>query len=136
MVPGLDVFYFDCRLLPQYRLADVLVEMRAVADRVEADTGATINLEPVLLDETAPPTPVDAPIVQRLLRAVDAVYGNDPYAGGIGGGTCAAVLRRAGIQAAVWERVANNAHAPNEYALVSNMVGDAKVLASLFLGRQ
>ena len=136
MVPGLDVFYFDCRLLPQYRLADMLAEMRTVADRVEADTGATINLEPVLLDETAPPTPVDAPIVQRLLRSVDAVYGNDPHAGGIGGGTCAAVLRRAGIPAAVWERVANNAHAPDEYAIVSNMVGDAKVLASLFLGRQ
>jgi succinyl-diaminopimelate desuccinylase len=134
MVPGEDVFYIDCRLLPQYSLSDVMAEMRTVADRVEADTGATIHLEPVLMDEAAPPTPVDAPIVQRLLLAIEAVYGNDPYAGGIGGGTCAAVLRRGGIPAAVWERVANNAHAPDEYAVIDNLVGDAEVFARLFLG--
>jgi succinyl-diaminopimelate desuccinylase len=135
MVPGEDIFFFDCRLLPQYQLADVLVEMRAVADGVEADTGATISLEPVLMDEAAPPTPVDAPIVGRLLGAIEMVYDNDPYPGGIGGGTCAAHLRRAGIPAAVWEKVANNAHAPNEYALVENLVGDAEVFARLFLGQ-
>jgi succinyl-diaminopimelate desuccinylase len=134
MVPGEDVFYLDCRVLPQYRLADAMAEMRTLADGVEEGTGATIELEPVLLDEAAPPTPVGSPIVQRLLRAIDAVYGNDPHAGGIGGGTCAAVLRRAGIPAAVWERVANNAHAPDEYALVDNLVGDAEVFARLFLG--
>jgi succinyl-diaminopimelate desuccinylase len=133
MVPGEDVLYFDCRLLPQYQLADVLTEMRSVADRVEADTGAAIALEPVLMDEAAPPTPVDAPIVQRLMRAVDAVYGNQPYAGGIGGGTCAAVLRHAGLHTAVWETVANTAHAPDEYAVINNMVGDCKVLATLFV---
>jgi len=133
MVPGEDVFYIDCRILPQYRLTDVLAEMRSVADRVEADTGAAIELEPVLMDEAAPPTSVDAPIVRRLLRAIEAVYDNDPYAGGIGGGTCAAILRRAGIPAAVWERVANNAHAIDEYALVENLVGDTEVFARLFL---
>jgi succinyl-diaminopimelate desuccinylase len=136
MVPGEDVFYFDCRMLPQYRMADMLTEMRTVADRVEADTGATITLEPVLLDEAAPPTPVEAPIVQRLLVAIGEVLGNDPRPGGIGGGTCAAVLRRAGIPAAVWETVVGNAHAPDEYALIENLVGDAKVFASLFLGRR
>lgn len=133
MVPGEDVFFIDCRLLPQYRMADMLAEMRSVADRVEADTGATIALEPVLMDEAAPPTPVDAPVVQQLLRAIEAVHGNDPYPGGIGGGTCAAYLRRAGLNAAVWETVANMAHAPDEYAVVANMIGDAKVFAHFFL---
>ena len=136
MVPGLDVFYIDCRLLPQYGLADMLAEMRTVADRVEAETGTSITLEPILLDETAPPTPVEAPIVERLLVAIDEVLCNDPYPGGIGGGTCAAVLRRAGIPAAVWETVVGNAHAPDEYALIENLMGDAKVYASLFLGRR
>jgi succinyl-diaminopimelate desuccinylase len=133
MVPGEDVFFIDCRVLPQYGLADVLGEMRTVADRVEADTGAKITLEPVLMDDTAPPTPTDAPIVQRLLRAVDVVYGNDPFVGGIGGGTCAAVLRRAGIPAAVWEKVDGKAHAPDEYSVIENMVGDCAVLAHLFM---
>jgi succinyl-diaminopimelate desuccinylase len=134
MVPGEDVFYLDCRLLPHYGMADMMEEMRSVADSVEEETGAAIELEPVLMDEAAPPTPVDAPVVLRLLKAVEAVYHNEPYAGGIGGGTCAAVLRRAGIPAAVWERVANNAHAPDEYALVDNLVGDTEVFARLFLG--
>lgn len=136
MVPGEDVFYIDCRVLPSYRLSDVLAEMRSVADGVEADTGASITLEPVLVDEAAPPTPVDAPVVRLLLAAVHSVLGNDPYAGGIGGGTCAAVLRRAGIPAAVWETVDNVAHAPNEYARIDHMVGDAKVFATLFSGLQ
>ncbi len=133
MVPGEDVFYIDCRLLPQYRMADMLTEMRRVADRVEADTGATITLEPVLMDEAAPPTPVEAPVVERLLRAIRSVHGNDPYPGGIGGGTCAAYLRRAGLNAAVWETVANMAHAPDEYSVIENMVGDCKVFAHMFL---
>ena len=132
-IPGEDVFYIDCRLLPQYRLADMLTEMRSVADGIETDTGATIMLDPILMDDAAPPTPVDAPVVVRLLKAIRAVYGNEPYAGGIGGGTCAAVIRRAGIHAAVWERVANNAHAPNEYAVIDNMVNDCKVLAHMFV---
>lgn len=134
MVPGEDVFYMDCRILPQYAMADVMAEMRAVADGVEAETGATIHLEPVLMDDPAPPTPVEAPIVQRLLAAIGAVRGSDPYPGGIGGGTCAAVLRRAGIPAAVWETVANNAHAPDEHAVIDFMVADAQVFAVLFAG--
>jgi succinyl-diaminopimelate desuccinylase len=134
MVPGEDVFFIDCRLLPQYRLADVIGEMRTVADQVMAASGATITLEPVLLDETAPPTPPDAPIVQRLLRAVEVVYCNDPYLGGIGGGTCAAIVRRAGIPAAVWEKVDGMAHAPDEYAIIDNMVGDCRVFAHMFMG--
>lgn len=134
MVPGEDVFYMDCRVLPQYAMADVLAEMRAVADGVEAETGATIHLEPVLMDDPAPPTPVDAPIVQRLLGALRLVRDNEPYPGGIGGGTCAAVLRRAGIPAAVWETVANMAHAPDEHAVIDNMVADAQVFAVLFAG--
>jgi succinyl-diaminopimelate desuccinylase len=133
MVPGEDVFYIDCRVLPQYRLSDVLAGMRAVADGVETDTGTKITLDPVLMEEAAEPTPVDAPIVQRLLRAIDRVLGNDPRAGGIGGGTCAAVLRRAGHHAAVWETVPNVAHAPNEHAVIDDMVNDCRVMATLFV---
>ena len=133
IVPGEDVFYIDCRVIPRYRLTDVLAEMRVVADQVERDTRTNISLDPVLLDEAATPTSTDAPIVKRLLMAIDAVYDNDPYPGGIGGGTCAAVLRHAGHQAAVWETVANMAHAPNEYSVIDNMVGDCKVFATLFV---
>jgi len=132
-VPGEDIFYIDCRVIPSYHLSDVMTKMRSVADQVEKASGTSITLHPVLLEEAASPTPTDAPIVKRMLGAIDAVYENDPYPGGIGGGTCAAVLRRAGIQVAVWETVDNVAHSPNEYAVISNMVNDCKVFSTIFM---
>jgi succinyl-diaminopimelate desuccinylase len=132
-IPGEDIFYIDCRVLPKYQLNDIIIEMRRIADTVEKDTRTTIVLDPVLLEEAASPTPADAPITKMLLSAIDTVYNNNPYPGGIGGSTVAAVLRRAGYHAAVWETVDNTAHSPNEYAVIDNMVNDCKVFATLFI---
>jgi succinyl-diaminopimelate desuccinylase len=132
-IPGEDVFFIDCRVLPEYHLDDVMTEMRRIADIVEKDTGTKISFDPVLKVEAAAPTPVDVPIVKMLLSAIDMVYKNDPYPGGIGGSTVAATLRRAGYHAAVWETVENTAHSPNEYAVIENMVNDCKVFATLFI---
>ena len=52
---------------------------------------------------------------------------------GIGGGTCAAHFRHAGIPAAVWATIDEKAHEPNEYAVIKNLVSDAKVHAHLFM---
>jgi len=132
-IPGEDIFYIDCRVLPLYKLNDIITEMRRIADLVEKETGTKISLEPVLKEEVAAPTPDDAPIVKMLLNAINTVYQNDPYPGGIGGSTVAAVLRRVGHHAAVWETVENKAHSPNEYAVIDNMVNDCKVFAALFI---
>jgi succinyl-diaminopimelate desuccinylase len=134
-IPGEDVFYLDCRVLPIYKLSDVMAEMRSVADIVEKKTGTKITLEPVLRQESAPRTPEDAPIVKMLLEAIATVRKNNPYAGGISANTVASILRRAGHHAAVWETVENSAHSPNEYAVIDNMVNDCKVFGALFAGR-
>jgi succinyl-diaminopimelate desuccinylase len=39
-----------------------------------------------------------------------------------------------GIDSAVWARLSDTAHQPNEYALVKDMLGDAKVMALLMWG--
>ena len=52
---------------------------------------------------------------------------------GIGGGTVAAFFRQQGLPAAVWMTVSQTAHQPNEFCLLSNLVGDARVLAHVFL---
>jgi succinyl-diaminopimelate desuccinylase len=132
-IPGEDIFYIDCRVLPKYQLNDIISEMRRIADTVEKATGTIITLDPVLKDEAASPTPADSTIVKMLLSAIDTVYNNNPYPGGIGGSTTAAVLRRAGYHAAVWETVDNTAHSPNEYAVIDNMMNDCKVFATLFI---
>jgi succinyl-diaminopimelate desuccinylase len=38
------------------------------------------------------------------------------------------------MDAVVWSRLDDTAHQPNEYALLDNIIGDAKVMAALMLG--
>jgi succinyl-diaminopimelate desuccinylase len=66
-----------------------------------------------------------------LREAIKETRGRDVKVGGIGGGTCAAYFRKAGIPAVVWSTIDEMAHQPNEYAKIDNMVNDAKVFAYL-----
>jgi len=132
-IPGEDVFYLDCRVLPVYPVDDVLATIRGMADQVERQFGVTIALEPVQKSDAPPPTAHDAPVVRALEEAVRAVYGVTATPRGVGGGTVAAVFRKYGYPAAVWSRYCHMAHQPNEYCLIENMVGNAKVYAHLFL---
>lgn len=131
-IPGEDVFYFDCRMLPEYRLEDLLRDMRAIADGVAAEFGMEVRVETEQLAQAAPPTPTDAPVVRMLAQAIKAVYGREAFVKGIGGGTVAALFRRRGIPAVVWGKSDGRAHSPDEYSVIANMVGSAKVYAHLF----
>ncbi len=61
--------------------------------------------------------------------------GIKPHPIGVGGGTCAAPFRRAGIDAVVWSTIPGTAHDANEYANIADLVSDAKVYALLFAGK-
>lgn len=132
-IPGEDVFYMDSRILPAYAVEAVEKKIRGLADRIEARFGVRVEIEVKQKAPAAPPTSVRAPVVQALKRAVKAVYKKDARAAGIGGGTVAALFRHAGISAACWSKVEDTAHQPNEYCVIDNMVGDAKVYAHIFL---
>lgn len=127
-IPGEDVFYMDCRILPCYSLKEVREEVQKRVARIEQEFHVKISCEEVQAVES-PATRQDAPVVNALKRAVKKVYGRDAKPIGIGGGTVAAYLRRAGLNAAVWSRLENNAHQPNESCKIDNMVGDAQVFA-------
>jgi succinyl-diaminopimelate desuccinylase len=133
VLPGETTFYFDCRLLPAHSPREVMEVMNTVARDVEKETGTTITLEPVLEETTDHPTPEDAPIVRMLSRAILQASGKTAITGGISGGTCAAILRNAGHEVAVWETIDNTAHSPNEYIRIDNLINDCKVFATLFL---
>jgi succinyl-diaminopimelate desuccinylase len=47
-----------------------------------------------------------------------------------------AYLRNAGIDSVVWSRLDESAHQPNEYAVIDNIIGDAKVMALLMLEKR
>jgi succinyl-diaminopimelate desuccinylase len=132
-IPGEDVFYLDCRILPLYPVDDVLKTIRGTADGIEKQFGVTVDLTPVQKSDAPSPTPHDAPVVRALEEAVRDVYGIRAQPRGVGGGTVAAVFRRYDYPAAVWSRYCHMAHQPNEYCLVENMVGNANVYAHLFL---
>lgn len=132
-IPGRDVFYVDCRVLPRYRAEEVLARAKAIAGEVGRSLDLSVEVEPIYLQEATEPTPADAPVVKALSRAIREVKGLDAVPTGIGGGTVAAFFRRAGLPAAVWLTESATAHQPNEYCLISNLLGDAKVLACLFL---
>ncbi len=134
-LPGDDVFYLDSRILPVVPVDDVLAAIRRIAGTVEKDFGVTVELE-TEQRASSPATPADSPLVQSLSRAVKRIYGVEGRTIGIGGGTVGAFLRKKGIHTAVWSRLEENAHQPNERCLVSNMVGDCAVMAALMLGEK
>jgi succinyl-diaminopimelate desuccinylase len=131
-IPGDDVFYLDMRILPCYPIDRVLAEIAATMREVEAEHGVTMSYEVVQRNESKA-TSADAPVVARLARAVKEVYDAEARAIGVGGGTVGAYLRNAGYDCVVWARLEETAHQPNENAKIENIIGDAKVFASLML---
>ena len=132
-IPGRDVFYLDCRVLPEYDLARVKEKVLALGEDAARRFGVSLKVEPVQELPSAPATAVDAPVVKALERAIREVYGREAQPQGIGGGTVAAFFRQQGLPAAVWMTVSQTAHQPNEFTLLSNLLGDARVLAHVFL---
>jgi succinyl-diaminopimelate desuccinylase len=135
-IPGDDVFYVDMRVLPQVPLAEVEAEIRRLAAEVAAEHGVTIALEDVQRAEAAPGTDPHDPLVLRVAAAAQRVYGVTPGPMGIGGGTVAAIFRRAGYPAVVYSKLDESAHQPDEWCNLGDLVGDAKVFALTVLATE
>ena len=129
-IPGEDVFCMDMRVLPRYPIKTVLGEIDRIKEEVAAKHKVTIDYSLIQSNES-PPTSADAPLIRSLSAAIGEVYGVSARPIGIGGGTVAAFLRRLGIDCAVWGRIADSAHQPNEFSLLENIIGDAKVMAAV-----
>ncbi len=134
-VPADDAFYVDMRILPRYSVDSVLVEVGKAMREVELKYGVKMSYEEVQRNDS-PPTAVDAPVVLLLKKAIEATYGIAGRAIGVGGGTVGAYLRKAGFPCVVWSRQDETMHAPNEYARIGNLIGDAKVFARLMLAER
>lgn len=130
-IPGEEAFAFDCRVLPSAPLDEVLKVVEAVTKDFRLGTGAEIDIEVTQRSDAAEPTDPEAPVVEALVEAVAEVYGSEPRVGGIGGGTCAAWFRAAGIPAVVWAQENDTAHQPNEYAEWEHLRNEALVFARM-----
>jgi succinyl-diaminopimelate desuccinylase len=132
-IPGRDVFYLDCRILPDYKVDDIINEINAINKRLAKKLDLKIGIEAVHRQDCAPPTPVDSPVVNALAKAIDKVTGLEAKPMGIGGGTVAAFFRYVGLPAAVWSTISPTAHQPNEYCSIKNIITDAQIMATVFL---
>ena len=125
-IPGKDVIYFDNRVLPHYNLDDII----SFANELTKEyPDVQIEIEPIEKNQAPPGTDPNSEIVQLLKKVLKKIKGKEPHVGGIGGSTCAAEFRERGYSAAVWETIDRMAHQPNEYAVIDNLIEDAKVFA-------
>jgi succinyl-diaminopimelate desuccinylase len=131
IVPGEDIAYVDCRILPRYDIEEIVNNIGKLAKEFEKKTGATIKIETVQKESAPKPTDTNAKIVTMLKNAVTTVRGIEPKIGGIGGGTCAAYFRKLDIPAIVWSTIDETAHQPNEYTKIENLISDTKTYAQL-----
>ena len=132
IIPGDDVFYMDCRILPRYTLSEVRKAIDERVLEVEKKYGVKVSIEE-LQHEESPATPVDAPVVKKLSAAIKTAHGIEARPIGIGGGTVGAELRTMGFNAAIWSTLDEVCHQPNEYCWIKNIALDAETLAALFL---
>ena len=135
IVPGREVFEFDCRILPEISLDEVISAVKEVIADVEARTGAKVALD-VDRNDAAEPTSPDSEVCRLLVKSVKEVLKIEPKCGGIGGGTFAAFFRKKGIPAVVWSQECDGvAHQPDEYTEIAYMVNNAEVFALMMAGK-
>lgn len=132
-IPGEDVMYFDCRILPHYKVTAVMKTIKRLVIETERKFKVKISLETPQLEIAAPPTAADAPAALAIARAMKELRRLRTRPMGIGGGTVAKYFRETGFPAVVWSTMDETAHTPDEYCLVGNILDDAKVFAHIFL---
>jgi succinyl-diaminopimelate desuccinylase len=130
-IPGEDVLYFDCRILPHYKLNDVVKVVTQIVRETERRYKVKVTVEYPQKQSAAPPTSVDAPVVKAITTAMKDLRKRTPKPMGIGGGTVAKFFRDKGFACAVWATQDEVAHSPDEYSKLSATLADAKVFAHI-----
>jgi len=132
-IPGRDIFYMDCRVLPQYSLDKVIQATQKIIKKTARELKLDVQLDIVKRHDAAPVTSTEAPVVKAMAKAIKEIIGKKPKTMGMGGGTVAAFFRKKGLPVVVWSTMNDTAHQANEYCEIGDIMTDAKVFASLFL---
>ncbi len=131
ILPGRDVFYLDCRLLPEVSPEEVIAKVTELANKAAEPLGATVEVSMETLERASRISP-ETPVVKALVKAVEA-RGIKPRLIGVGGSTVAASLRHKGLAACVWSTIAECAHEPNEHGSIRATIEDAKTFARMIM---
>ncbi len=127
MIPGNDTFYMDCRILPEYSIKEVEQEVKRIADEVAKEEGVRIFVSKTLEIRSARKTNSSSRIIKNVRDSIREILGKDPVLTGIGHATLASFLRERGFKVAVWRKVENTGHKPNENCVIENAMIDAEI---------
>ena len=130
VLPGRDVFAMDLRILPQFTVDDVLDCVDRIISKYEYEYKVRISYEVTQRADAAPITSPESRVASEL-KGILTEAGVDAICGGIGGGTCGAILRKKNIPTVVWSTLDELAHQPNEYTIIPNLVQDTAVFLSV-----
>ena len=133
-VPGRDVFYIDCRVLPPVALDEVIAAFREVFGAIASEEGVGVELSVVQQLQAPPATAADSPVVKALQKCINRVLDVEAKPAGIGGGTVAAFFRKKGLPAAVWQTAEETAHMPDEWTSLDALVKDSAIFGLLYAG--
>ncbi|WP_245584626.1 M20 family metallo-hydrolase [Spirochaeta cellobiosiphila] len=128
-IPGEMAVYFDCRILPEYTIEQVMSWIHSHLDH----EGKTLKsrVEVSIFDSVAASSTASNALIVRELGSALSQMDIEPKLIGVGGGTVASYLRREGIDAAVWSTIADSAHQPNEYTSLKSIVKDSEIIVKL-----
>ncbi len=131
-IPGTEVQYMDCRILPRYDLDEVLDTVDSYIREFQKSSQAKVSYDLFQKEQAPLPTREDAPVVVLLKEAIRTTRGVEPRAVGIGGGTCAAFFRRKGYDAVVWSTTMPEvAHQADEYVVIDHILKDSAVILKM-----
>ncbi|MCS7233428.1 MAG: M20 family metallo-hydrolase [Synergistetes bacterium] len=133
-IPAKDVFYFDCRIIPQVNIDEVLSYIKEKAENIASSYGATLELEVINRSEAPPYQGVESPSLELLKACIRKGIEGEPRIGGISWITLATFLRKEGIDTLVWSKRDNTASRPNEYCRVDNLLKSAEIFILMMLG--
>ncbi|MBW9220235.1 M20/M25/M40 family metallo-hydrolase [Methanothermococcus sp. SCGC AD-155-N22] len=138
-IPGYIEFTLDCRILPDYKLEEVLRDIEEFIEDFKKNLNRyLIHYDKEALDEVSidyeilqkgepSKTPEDSEIVQEIGKAIKKVLNKEPILCGMGGGTIGAFLRYKNYDTVVWGIGEETAHQPNEHIKIEDLIKMAKV---------
>jgi len=128
IIPGKDIFYWDCRYLPCYKYERIMDVIKACARKTEERFKVKVDIG-VIENASSVPTDRNAPVVKLFSAAVKEVGDASVFLYGVGGSTLACFLRNLGLDAVACGKNFDTLHAPNEYSSIKNTVYGAKIAA-------
>ncbi len=134
-IPGTDIVYWDCRILPRRDIKEVIEALKSYAYHFGAGTGARTEISVLAYDDAGKPTSTDNAFVKSFLASIEETRNVKPRPIGIGGGTVARYLRKQSYPAIVWMTCDETAHQPNEYTRLSYILADIETILYYLLRR-